>query len=79
MDEEELEIVEKMEKYGGSFVQALAQCFRCADPCNFAKLRITFANYGTVIKMAQKRGKELGAKSFVIFKALRKFVIETDE
>lgn len=43
--EEDYEIVEAMEKFGGSFVQSLAQCFRHADPVNYAKLRITFPEY----------------------------------
>jgi hypothetical protein len=45
MTEEEFEIVEKMAKYGGSFVKALAECFHRADPINFFKLKFTFHDY----------------------------------
>lgn len=48
MEQESIEnerIVSNMEKYGGSFVKALAVCFRRADHINFAKLKATFANY----------------------------------
>lgn len=45
MTESEFEVVENMEKYGGSFVKALAECFHRADPNNFKKLKKTFINY----------------------------------
>lgn len=38
-------VIETMEKYGGSFVQALARCFRRADTNNFRTLREAFAEY----------------------------------
>ncbi len=37
--------VEAMEKYGGSFVQALAALIRCADNINFKKLKKAFPEY----------------------------------
>jgi len=42
MNDEQLKVVEQMEKYGGSFVQALAQCFYRADAKNFATLQLAF-------------------------------------
>lgn len=39
------EVIEAMERYGGSFVQALAVCFRRADANNLKKLKETFAEY----------------------------------
>ena len=45
MSEEQIAVVEKMEKYGGSFVQALARAFYCADTVNFVKLREAFPEY----------------------------------
>jgi len=45
MDEKELQIIEKMEQYGGSFVKALAAAARRADPYNLGKLRQTFKEY----------------------------------
>lgn len=45
MNEHEYEVLEAMEAYGGSFVVALAQCFRRADPINFKKLKSTFSEY----------------------------------
>lgn len=43
--EEDYKIVETMERFGGSFVQALAVCFRRADFENYMKLRMLFDNY----------------------------------
>ena len=45
MNDQEFETVERMTKYGGSFVKALAECFRKADPINFIKLKDTFGDY----------------------------------
>lgn len=46
MDTElDYETVDLMEKYGGSFVKALALACRCADPHNFRKLKSAFPNY----------------------------------
>ena len=45
MNDKEMIIIEEMEKYGGSFVKALAKCFRRADPVNFLKLKNTFSEY----------------------------------
>lgn len=45
MTDEEIKVVEAMERYGGSFVKALAQCFWRADPINFEKLQATFIDY----------------------------------
>lgn len=38
----ELKIADNMEKYGGSFAKALAECIRRADPINRMKLREAF-------------------------------------
>lgn len=38
-------VVDQMERFGGSFVQALAAAMRCADPINFLKLVLAFPNY----------------------------------
>jgi len=43
--EEDYKIVEAMEKYGGSFVKALSQCFYSADYINYKKLKDAFPNY----------------------------------
>ncbi len=45
LTEEDYNIVDAMEKYGGSFVKSLAMCFRTADPINFRKLKDAFPNY----------------------------------
>lgn len=34
--------LENMSRYGGSFVQALAECFRKADNVNFGRLKYAF-------------------------------------
>jgi len=43
--EQDYKTVEAMEKYGGSFVQALARAIRCADDINFNKIKISFPEY----------------------------------
>ncbi len=45
MTDSEMAVIEAMETYGGSFVKALAECFRRADPINFGKLKNTFSEY----------------------------------
>ena len=45
MNEDEMNVVDTMEKYGGSFVKALAICFRHADRNNFIKLQTAFVEY----------------------------------
>jgi len=45
MDEEDFKVIENMEKYGGSFVKALAEAFFRSDPDNFVKLRKAFPEY----------------------------------
>lgn len=38
------DVVRAMEKFGGSFVKALAECFGRADSVNFEKLKTAFPN-----------------------------------
>ena len=38
-------ILDVMSTYGGGFVQQLSKLARVADTTNFAKLKVTFANY----------------------------------
>lgn len=45
MNEEEHKIVEAMERYGGSFVQALAAACWRADRHNLDKIKNTFSDY----------------------------------
>lgn len=61
MNPEERRTVEAMQFRGGSFVQALSQCFILADPDNFKKLKETFNEYwkeysdiGIIIEKDQK-------------------------
>lgn len=45
MTEAEFEVVEAMSKYGGSFVQCLAEAFHHADVGNLRKLKKAFPEY----------------------------------
>ena len=45
MTDQECQVVDKMEKYGGSFVKALAAAFWRADRNNFDKLKNAFPEY----------------------------------
>jgi hypothetical protein len=41
------DVLEAMDRFGGSFVQALARCWRCADERNRRILQDAFAAYWT--------------------------------
>jgi hypothetical protein len=45
MTDQELNTVQKMIRFGGSFVKALGNAFIHADPNNFQKLKSAFPNY----------------------------------
>jgi hypothetical protein len=48
--DEKIEIIENMEKFGGSFVKALSQCILRADPSNLQKLEDAFGEYFEMYK-----------------------------
>ena len=55
MNEEDYKVVEAMEKYGGSFVKALANAARHADIYNLHKIKQTWSGYwNTYREMAEK-------------------------
>jgi hypothetical protein len=41
----DLEIIDAMEMYGGSFIKALAIAWACADPINRATIKAAFPAY----------------------------------
>jgi len=45
MNEKDFAVVEAMEKYGGSFVQALAELCHRADHINLQKIKDTWSEY----------------------------------
>lgn len=45
MSEEDLETIAQMEDRGGSFVKALANAARFADPDNLEIIKVAFAGY----------------------------------
>ena len=45
MNDQDYWTVEAMEKYGGSFVQTLAQLARKADSTNLARIKTTWNGY----------------------------------
>lgn len=45
MVDQDLKVIEAMEKYGGSFVVALAQAARRADADNLARIKATWPEY----------------------------------
>jgi hypothetical protein len=47
MNEQDLKVIEAMERYGGSFVVALAQAARRADANNLDRLKLAFPEYWT--------------------------------
>lgn len=48
-------MVNSMENYGGSFVKALANCLRHADPYNYQILVLAFPEY---VKTYREMGKK---------------------
>ena len=45
IEDKEYEVIDCMQKYGGSFVKALAECLIRADPINYKKLKDAFTDY----------------------------------
>ena len=45
LEEQDCKTLDNMSTYGGSFVKALSEAFRCADSKNFAKLKKAFPEY----------------------------------
>lgn len=45
MTDQDIAVIECMEKYGGSFVKALAVAMQRADAINLAKLKAAFPEY----------------------------------
>lgn len=45
MSDKDIDTVDAMEKYGGSFVCALAKAARAADHVNLAKIKKAFPEY----------------------------------
>jgi len=44
-DDKEYGVIDCMQKYGGSFVKALAECLLRAGPTNYQKLKGAFPEY----------------------------------
>ena len=62
MSDEELYIVEAMERYGGSFVKQLAKCFYAADIHNILRLKIAFPEYWEEYSEFARKDKEKNEK-----------------
>lgn len=45
MNEEDIKVIEAMQKYGGSFIKALADAAERADQENLAKIKATWPEY----------------------------------
>lgn len=60
MTSAEHEVINAMERYGGSFVKALAKAFLSADNSNFAKLKAAFPEY--YLEYAEMVEKQLKAE-----------------
>ncbi len=45
MTDQDIKVIDCMEKYGGSFVKALAECARRADAMNLIKIKTTWKAY----------------------------------
>lgn len=52
-------MLEAMETYGGSFVKALANAMRHADPNNYTKLVSAFSNYVSEYRKMAKDMKDI--------------------
>lgn len=56
--DDKLNMVENMRRYGGPFVKALAECFILADKDNFQRLLDAFPEYvETYSKIVDRRKK----------------------
>lgn len=56
------EIVNAMERYGGSFARAIAQAATYADPDNLMRLKLAFpklwSEYTEMARLSQTKGKK---------------------
>jgi pyruvate/2-oxoacid:ferredoxin oxidoreductase beta subunit len=59
MTNQELQVVNAMRIYGGSFVKSLAECFIHADSSNFDILKKAFPTYWTSYENMAKRKDSL--------------------
>ncbi len=59
MDDKDYYTIEAMSQYGGSFVSALGNAARFADPRNLLKIKSTFDEYWLEY---EKMGQDLKAK-----------------
>ena len=58
-----MDFIQAMEKHGGSFVKALAVCFRRADARNYVKLNKAFPGYVKIYtEMAELITEQEGKK-----------------
>lgn len=58
MEDDEFDIVARMDRYGGNFVKGLARCFYCADRPNFLKLKAAFPEYWEEYKNFKKPNEQ---------------------
>lgn len=55
----DMHVVKMMSRYGGSFVKALAEAYKCADPKNRAKIITMWPDYWkTYREMAEQEQAE---------------------
>lgn len=57
MTDNERNVIEAMECYGGKFVRALAKCFSLANRDNFQRLRTAFPEYWDYYRVLARREK----------------------
>lgn len=61
------DVVRTMERFGGSFVRALAQCCHRADPQNLAKIKACWpeqwAKYSDMAAIVQRQDAERNAEA----------------
>lgn len=78
MSEQEYNTIETMEKYGGSFVKSLANCFRMADRNNFLKLKNAFSVYWEQYEQMSKKkgtgGNKMTIQSVALFRYKRAMI-----
>lgn len=55
MEDHDLKVIDAMERYGDTFVRALAQCFLRADAGNYEILKKTFPEYWSNYEEISKR------------------------
>lgn len=66
MTDQDLAIVEAMQRYGGSFVSSIGRAAQCADDRNLHRLKVAFPDYwheyAETVEMLRAKAQQVGGE-----------------